>query len=260
VVGDDPYLILQVSRHATVAEIERAYERLLTLFDPKQYPGSTRDAYKRLDELNAAYAQIRDPAKDEARGSDVEMGPHSDAHGDAELDERRAAIAATLVGLGFISEPAARRSNAAVDVLATLLPGGSEIAVCLSCFGVRSSGPYDCGERSASFRGMAVTRAVGDYAVGDYVHAVERTEMVLCTQDELLWTVSKYRGRGAEGSEDKVTLYSIPFVDILGAAVHNRKRDVVDVWIDDGPTLSIQTRPHEGDVLSAYIERMATSE
>jgi len=256
---DDPYLILGVSRHATDAEIERAYGRLLNLFDPEHYPGSTRDAYKRLDELNAAYAQIWDRAKDEAADSGLEVGADSDADGETEVDERRAAIADTLARLGFISETAARLSNVAVDVLATLLPGGSQIGVCLSCLGVKSRGAYKCRERSGSFRGMAVTRS-DQHAAGDYVHAIERTEMVLCTQDEVLWTVSQYRGRGAAGSADKVTLYSIPFADILGAAVHNRKRDVVDVWIDDGPTLSIQTRPHEGDVLSAYIERMATSE
>ena len=108
-MGDDPCLILQVSRHATDAEIERAYRRLLRLFDPERYPGSTRDAYMRLDELNAAYAQIRESAIDEAGDSGLEEG--ADADREAELDERRAVIADTLVRLGFISAPAARRRN-----------------------------------------------------------------------------------------------------------------------------------------------------
>lgn len=47
-----------------------------------------------------------------------------------------------------------------------------------------------------------------------------RTEIVLCTDDELSWTASKYAGHRM----DTVTLYSIPFTDILGAEVTKRKR------------------------------------
>ncbi|MGH2882163.1 MAG: DnaJ domain-containing protein, partial [Solirubrobacteraceae bacterium] len=65
-MSEDPYSILGVSRHATDAEVERAYERLVRLFDPEHYPGSTEDAYRRLDELNDAYGQIRGEADGEA--------------------------------------------------------------------------------------------------------------------------------------------------------------------------------------------------
>ena len=245
-MSEDPYSILGVSRHATDAEIERAYERRLRLLDPERYPGSTEDAHRRLDELNAAYAQIRGEASD----------PGDSEEPDDEPDARHAAIAEVLVRLGFISSDARRPSNPAVDVLATLLAEGAEIAVCLTCLGVKSKGQYECRERSGTFTATTITRQDAMYAVGDYVHPIKRTEVVVCTEEELSWTVSHYAGQGV----DRVTLYSIPFSDVLGAGVQSRKRDVVDVWIHDGPTVSIRTRPREAEALCAYIERAATSE
>jgi DnaJ domain len=248
-VSEDPYSILGVSRRATDAEIERAYERLLRLFDPEHYPGSTEDASRRLDELNAAYAQIRN----EAAGED----PEPDESGEAmrEPADRRAAIAESLARLGFIPSDGRHRDNPAVDVLATLLPENAAVAVCLTCLGVRSSGQYKFRERSGGFRAMTVARRDTPYAVSDYVHPIERTEIVFCTDDELSWTVSQYAGEG----RDRVALYSLPFADVLGAEVRGRKRDVVDVWIDDGPTVSIRTRPRGADALRECIERAATS-
>jgi hypothetical protein len=170
-------------------------------------------------------------------------------------DERHAAIADTLARLGFIPADAGLRTNPAVDVLATLLPETAEVAVCLTCVGVKSNGDYECRERTGSFRAMTVTRQDTPYAVNDYLHPIKRTEIVVCTEDDLSWTVSQYAGRGM----DRVSLYSIPFTDILGAEVRGRKRDVVDVWIDAGPTITIHTRPREADALREYIERTAPS-
>jgi DnaJ domain len=251
-VSEDPYSILGVSRHATDAEIERAYERLLRLFDPGHYPGSTEDAYRRLDELNAAYAQLRD----EEDGESVEPEASHEDEPTHEPDERRAAIADALARVGFISSDARRQGNPAVDVLTRLLPETAEVGACLTCLGVKSSGEYDCRERTGNFRAMTVTRQDTPYAVHDHVHPIDRTELVVCTQDDLSWTVSQYSGEGM----DTVTLYSIPFSDILGAEVRGRRRDVIEVWIDDGPTVSIRTRPREADALRECIERTATSD
>jgi curved DNA-binding protein CbpA len=154
-VSEDPYSILGVSRRATDAEIERAYERLLRLFDPERYPGSTEDAYRRLDELNAAYAQVRDET--DAEPPETEDSDEPPDTTDAP-DERQAGIADTLARLGFISGDARRANNPAVDVLATLLPESAEIALCLTCLGIKSNGHYECRERSGSFRAMTVTR------------------------------------------------------------------------------------------------------
>jgi len=248
----DPYSTLEVSRHATDAEIERAYERLLKLFDPERYPGSTEDAYRRLEEVNAAYAQLRGGAM----GEGVESEPEdSEPVHEGDAAGRRAAVADNLVRVGFIPGDARRQRNPAVDVLATLLPPGAEIAVCQTCLGVKSNGQYRCREHSGSFSAMTVRRQDPPYATGDYLHAIARTEVVLCTEDELSWTVSRYAGQGT----DTVTLYSIPFHDILGASVRGRKRDVVEVWIADGPTVAVQTRPREAEALRECIERAATS-
>ena len=218
---------------------------MLRLFDPERYPGSSEDAYRRLAEVNAAYAQIRG----EARPEDPDPIDEGDTGGG------EAAVADNLVRIGFISSDARHPRNPAVDVLASLLPEGSRIHVCLTCLGVKSNGHYECRKTSGSFSAVTVTRQDGPYATGDSVHAIARTEIVLCTDDELSWTVSKYAGHRM----DEVTLYSIPFDDILGASVHGRKHDVVEVWIASGPRVSIHTRPRAGEALSAYIERAAKS-
>jgi DnaJ domain len=249
-MADDPYSILEVSRHATDAEVERAYERLLNLFDPEHYPGSAEDARRRLAELNEAYVQIRR----DSGAVDADSEAASETSDEDEPTERRAAVADALVRIGFISAGAAPGHNPAVDVLAALLPEGADIGICLTCLGVKASAPYQCRERSGGFRAMTIARE-GPYATGDHLHAIARTEVVLCSRDELAWTASQYEGRGI----DRVTLYSIPFTDILGAAVQDRKRDRVEVWINDGPTVSIRTRPREADALCEFIERAATS-
>ncbi|HEY1521142.1 MAG TPA: J domain-containing protein [Solirubrobacteraceae bacterium] len=267
---DDPYSILEVSRHATDEEIERAYGRLLNLFDPEHYPGSAQDARQRLDQLNAAYAQIRGGEVTDADGTDPDATEAEDGEeiedaepdfsdqkeSDNEPDERRSAIAHKLARLGFISEAATHGRNLAVEVLAALLPPGADIGICLTCVSVKSSGPYQCRERHGTFPGMRIDKG-GVHGAGHYVQVIERSELVLCTPDELLWTVTQYGGRGDNGFEDTVTLYSIPFEDILGAEAKGHKRDVVDVWIDDGPTVSIHTPPGEAEALSEYVERAA---
>jgi len=228
---------------------------MLELFDPKRYPGFTEDAYRRLEQVNAAYAQIRGGVTQEAAEPEASAEPDGSTD-DSDADGRVAEVADNLVRIGFISRDARKPRNPAVEVLATLLPAGSQIAVCRTCLGVKSKAHYECRERSGSFSATTVTRQDWPYAVGDSVHPITRTEIVLCTDDELSWTVSKYEGHRT----DRVTLYSIPFTDILGAEVRNRKRDVVDVWIAGGPTISIQTKPREADALRASIERAATSE
>lgn len=210
--------------------------------------------------MNAAYAEIRGGATPEAVEPEaiepeaVEPEPvepeAAEPTSEAPTDEpasqsRRAEVADNLVRIGFLSGDARRARNPAVDVLATLLPSGAQIGICLTCRGVKSNGQYKCRETSDIFRAMMDTR-----------RPMARTTIVLCTHDELSWTASQYVGQ----RRDNVTLYSIPFDDILGAAVRGHKRDVVEVWIADEMTVSVHTRPHEGDALCEYIERAVTSD
>ena len=59
---DDPYKVLGVSRDASDEDIKRAYRRLAKKYHPDLNPGD-REAARRMQEVNAAYEQIKDPDK-----------------------------------------------------------------------------------------------------------------------------------------------------------------------------------------------------
>jgi len=59
---DDPYKILGVSPDATDEEIKRAYRALAKKYHPDRNPGD-EVAAKKMQEVNAAYEQIKNPQK-----------------------------------------------------------------------------------------------------------------------------------------------------------------------------------------------------
>ena len=59
---DDPYKVLGVSPDASDEEIKRAYRRLAKKYHPDLNPGD-QEAARRMQEVNAAYEQIKDPDK-----------------------------------------------------------------------------------------------------------------------------------------------------------------------------------------------------
>jgi len=69
---DDPYKVLGVSRDASDDEIKRAYRRLAKQYHPDLNPGDPVAA-KKMQEINAAYEQIKDPQK-AAQNSGTQSG------------------------------------------------------------------------------------------------------------------------------------------------------------------------------------------
>jgi hypothetical protein len=178
---------------------------------------------------------------------------------DAAAAERRAAIAAALLELGFITADRALPNNPAVEVLAELLPTDAEIGLCLTCREFSSSGPHPFAQTTGVFPDMAsfyMSRSASEFSGGQSLLTAPRRELVLCTQDALYWTASRVRS----DREDSVTVYSVPFAEILGATVRHRRRGVVEVWIEDGPTLSFRVAPDSADVLQAYVDQLVQSD
>ena len=58
---DDPYKILGVSPDASDDEIKQAYRRLAKQYHPDRNPGD-ESAAKKMQQINAAYEQIKNPA------------------------------------------------------------------------------------------------------------------------------------------------------------------------------------------------------
>lgn len=59
---DDPYQILGVSRDASDEQIKQAYRRLAKKYHPDLNPGDA-EAAKKMQQVNAAYEQIKNPDK-----------------------------------------------------------------------------------------------------------------------------------------------------------------------------------------------------
>lgn len=64
---DDPYKVLGVSRDASDEEIKRAYRRLAKQYHPDRNPGDA-EAAKKMQQINAAYEQIKNPEKAQPNG------------------------------------------------------------------------------------------------------------------------------------------------------------------------------------------------
>lgn len=59
---DDPYKVLGVSPDASDEEIKRAYRNLAKKYHPDLNPGD-QEAARKMQEVNAAYEQIKNPEK-----------------------------------------------------------------------------------------------------------------------------------------------------------------------------------------------------
>lgn len=65
---DDPYKVLGVDRNASDEEIKKAYRHLAKKYHPDANPGD-QAAARKMQEINAAYEQIKNPRKQDAHSS-----------------------------------------------------------------------------------------------------------------------------------------------------------------------------------------------
>jgi curved DNA-binding protein CbpA len=73
--GRDPYLTLGVSPTASDADVRAAYRRLVKLHHP-DHNGGSEESERRFEEVQAAYAQIRDLRKAGPRAAQAQGVPH----------------------------------------------------------------------------------------------------------------------------------------------------------------------------------------
>ncbi len=88
---DDPYKVLGVSPNASDEEIKQAYRALAKKYHPDRNPGD-REAAKRMQQVNAAYEQIKNPEK--AAGGRYGYDPFRGAYREQQTGEDNAQRAA----------------------------------------------------------------------------------------------------------------------------------------------------------------------
>ncbi len=82
----DPYKVLGVSRDASDDEIKQAYRRLAKQYHPDRNPGDA-EAAKKMQQINAAYEQIKNPEKAQPAGGYNPYGAYGSGSSQSSGDE-----------------------------------------------------------------------------------------------------------------------------------------------------------------------------
>ena len=77
---DDPYKVLGISPDASDEEIKRAYRKLAKKYHPDLNPGD-QEAARKMQEVNAAYEQIKNPEKAGPTGQNSGYGSYGSGFG-----------------------------------------------------------------------------------------------------------------------------------------------------------------------------------
>jgi hypothetical protein len=266
-MAGDPYLALEVSRSATEAEIKASYRRLAAKYHPDRNPGFQDAANEKLKELNVAYELIKAGGQPESSGEPNSTNAGSNTHegrGDTTAGEhgdrpgpqpnRRTTVAAELARSGLLEgrDPA---DDPTVDVLASMISRGDRISLCFGYDSFSTSGQYGFREMHRSVPRIAGTLGSASLSsIPTSVSPVVRGEAILCTDDSLIWTTRRVAPVDPVWEEVSVTAYAVALVDILGSRVTGRRKREVQVWIDDGPTLTFRTGRSDAEILSAYVD------
>jgi hypothetical protein len=84
-------------------------------------------------------------------------------------------------------------------------------------------------------------------------------QIVLCTDELLLWSTSQVKSRGAV-IEEEVRAQVLSLDEVLGAAVAGKHGDAVQVWVDQGPTLAFHLdQQASAQMLQMYLDTAASS-
>ena len=78
----DPYKVLGLSPDATDEEVKAAYRKLAKKYHPDLNPGNQRAA-ERMNEINAAYDQIKNPQAQDSYGASYGQSAYGGAYGRA---------------------------------------------------------------------------------------------------------------------------------------------------------------------------------
>jgi hypothetical protein len=86
-----------------------------------------------------------------------------------------------------------------------------------------------------------------------------RGEAILSTAYSIFWTTRRVSPVDFPWEEVSVTAYSLAFPEILGSRVSGRRKDTIEVWIDEGPTVTLRTERSGAQRLSEYVDTAAAS-
>lgn len=169
----------------------------------------------------------------------------------------RTTITDTLQRIGFLSGIPDAEQDAIVETLARILPDERDVGVCVTYSDLSASAEHPVQEQTCSFLRVPPP-TFGDWRGAPISAAIAKMQIVLCTSELLLWTSSHTLDVGA-AVEERVTAYSLALSEILGAALGGRRKDVAQIWVDQGPTLSFHAEPAAAQALQVYVDTAASA-